>query len=320
MGQLPWLKLYTETIDDPKIKRLSVRERWIWVTVLCLAQKSPVNGKLMLTSTQKLDHSDIATAAMLTINDFTEEDKKNGNFEAWTQFGHEEFMVESAIQKFESLEMIKRDKNGVVTLCNFLKRQFGKASNAPDEIRKRVESFRKRKKSEHETPSCNADVTRCNAIDKDIDRDKDKEEEEDKKREESLRGEKKNEKTAPNVAQAPLKELLKTYHSICTDLPKVLQLTHTRKIHAAARLKEHPEIEFWQGYFRRVARSDFLCGRAPPKSDGRPFKADFEWLIKQANFVKVCEGRYDNREIQKQKTWLEKQQEKEQSERVASNE
>ena len=131
MGQLPWLKLYTETIDDPKIKRLTVRERWIWVTVLCLAQKSPVNGKLMLTSSQKLDHSDIATAAMLSINDFTEDDKNNGNFEAWTQGGHEEFMVESALKKFESLEMIKRDKNGVVTLCNFLKRQFGKASNAP---------------------------------------------------------------------------------------------------------------------------------------------------------------------------------------------
>jgi len=209
MGQLPWLKLYTETIDDPKIKRLSVRERWIWVTVLCLAQKSPVNGKLMLTSTQKLDHSDIATAAMLSINDFTEDDKNNGNFEAWTQGGHEEFMVESALKKFESLEMIKRDKNGVVTLCNFLKRQFGKASNAPDEIRKRVESFRKRKKSEHETPSCNADVTRCNAIDKDIDRDKDKEEEKEEIREESLRGEKKNEKTAPDVATTPPQELLK---------------------------------------------------------------------------------------------------------------
>ena len=115
-------------------------------------------------------------------------------------------------------------------------------------------------------------------------------------------------------------ELLKTYHEICTDLPKVLHLTHSRKIHAAARLKEHSEIEFWQGFFRRVARSDFLCGRAPPKGDGRPFKADFEWLIKQANFVKVCEGRYDNREAVKQKTWLEKQQEKEQSERVAGNE
>lgn len=94
----------------------------------------------------------------------------------------------------------------------------------------------------------------------------------------------------------PESEILKFYHKFCPSLSKVQKITGARSAAIRARWRDHPDLSFWESFFVRVETSDFLCGRAPP-GNGRemPFKADFEWIIKQANFVKILEGRYDNR-------------------------
>lgn len=95
----------------------------------------------------------------------------------------------------------------------------------------------------------------------------------------------------------PFSVLLNLYHEFCKELNPVEELTPARKQVLGARWDKRPTVDFWEKYFKRVSASDFLCGRAPP-GPGRstPFKADFEWIIKQENFIKILEGRYDNRD------------------------
>lgn len=43
----------------------------------------------------------------------------------------------------------------------------------------------------------------------------------------------------------------------------------------------------WIEYFSKVAESEFLCGK-----NDRGWRADFDWLLKGDNYLKVIEGRY----------------------------
>ncbi|AJW76890.1 hypothetical protein UF08_1 [Marinitoga camini virus 1] len=98
----------------------------------------------------------------------------------------------------------------------------------------------------------------------------------------------------------PYQKLVELYHTYCPSLPKVRILTETRKKYLNARWKEHPDLKFWEDYFKSVEKSDFLTGRV---DYGRrtPFLADFEWLIRPNNFAKVIEGKYKNREEKEEK-------------------
>ena len=65
------------------------------------------------------------------------------------------------------------------------------------------------------------------------------------------------------------------------------------------RWSEKPErqsLDWWREFFGYVSASDFLMGRA--NSNGRePFDCDLEWLVRPKNFVKVIEGKYENRKV-----------------------
>ena len=72
------------------------------------------------------------------------------------------------------------------------------------------------------------------------------------------------------------------------------RLTPKRKLKAAARLKDQPDLAYWERVVRRLAASSFATGK-----NDRQWKADFGWLIaNDENHVKVDEGKYDNREAQ----------------------
>jgi hypothetical protein len=60
------------------------------------------------------------------------------------------------------------------------------------------------------------------------------------------------------------------------------------------RLKEKPDLKFWEEFFTNVSKSDFLMGKV--KSRDHPhFEVDLEWLIRPTNFLKVLEGKYANK-------------------------
>lgn len=80
-------------------------------------------------------------------------------------------------------------------------------------------------------------------------------------------------------------------------------LNDTRKRHLVSRWREvvatdnisdpREGVEIFRQFFERVNQSDFLCGRVSSRG-GRAWKATFDWLVLPTNFLKVCEGHYDN--------------------------
>lgn len=97
----------------------------------------------------------------------------------------------------------------------------------------------------------------------------------------------------------PYDRLLEVFHAECTTLPRVMKLNDKRKTHLSARWREvdadskfenaDDGIEIFRTIFKRVNASDFLSGRA------KDWHATFDWLTDSStNFLKVCEGHYDN--------------------------
>lgn len=90
----------------------------------------------------------------------------------------------------------------------------------------------------------------------------------------------------------PVSEIVEMYHKTCPDLPKCKILTDSRKQAIRNRynqFREHEQGPLWafEVLFNKTAQSQFLS-----KDWG---KCNLDWLMKQANFVKVVEGNYDNK-------------------------
>ena len=88
------------------------------------------------------------------------------------------------------------------------------------------------------------------------------------------------------------KKILDLYHEALPALPSVKVLTQARKELIRERynqFKDHEKGPIWpfEVLFHKASQSEFLI-----KKWG---KCNFDWLMKQANFVKVIEGTYDDK-------------------------
>ena len=83
-------------------------------------------------------------------------------------------------------------------------------------------------------------------------------------------------------------EIADMYNTICISLPRMTTLSDKRKEAIAARLK-HYTVDQFREMFTKAENSAFLKG-----SNNRNWTANFDWLIKDANFAKVLDGNYDN--------------------------
>ena len=95
------------------------------------------------------------------------------------------------------------------------------------------------------------------------------------------------------------------YNQILPELPECQILSKTRKTHIEARFRQLAKeegfttskevLDGFRIFFEGVKRSDFLMGRKDPGiGRTRAFRADHDWLMKESNFIKVCEGKYMN--------------------------
>lgn len=86
-------------------------------------------------------------------------------------------------------------------------------------------------------------------------------------------------------------EVVTLYNSNCQGLPKVKALTELRRRAIRARWNANKDgaLEHFGELFRKAGKSDFLNG-----INDRAWIADFDWLMKEQNAVKVLEGKYDN--------------------------
>jgi hypothetical protein len=102
------------------------------------------------------------------------------------------------------------------------------------------------------------------------------------------------------VPPCPHGTLIDLYHGLLPTCDRVMLHSDTRnaatrarwrEVCSQAKLSSAEGVEFFKTFFASVAKSDFLMGRVPSR-ERRPFKADFLWLMRPTNFVKVCEGKY----------------------------
>jgi uncharacterized protein YdaU (DUF1376 family) len=70
--------------------------------------------------------------------------------------------------------------------------------------------------------------------------------------------------------------------------PSVQRLTPPRKAALSHRIADCGGVDEWCEAMERAARSPLLTGQA-----GRGWLANFDWLLKPANFTKLMEGNYD---------------------------
>jgi hypothetical protein len=90
----------------------------------------------------------------------------------------------------------------------------------------------------------------------------------------------------------PLEKITELYHEHLPMLTKVKVLNPKRKTQIRTRWREDPKrqsLEYWARLFAYVSKSDFLTGKA-----GK-WQADLEWITNSTNFVKIIEGKYENK-------------------------
>lgn len=85
--------------------------------------------------------------------------------------------------------------------------------------------------------------------------------------------------------------IVNMYNDTCVSLPTLSKLTDSRKRAIKARLKDN-SLDVIKKVFEKAEASDFLKGLK--NTDGRNWKANFDFLMKEANFIKTLEGNYDN--------------------------
>jgi len=95
------------------------------------------------------------------------------------------------------------------------------------------------------------------------------------------------------LSSAPYSEITKLYNSTCKSLPELKVLSDNRKNAIRLRWQKYGKkygVEIFKELFERAEESDFLSGRS-----GKWTGCNFDWLLKEANLIKVMEGSYDNR-------------------------
>lgn len=104
--------------------------------------------------------------------------------------------------------------------------------------------------------------------------------------------ERRNKGKARAQPDVPYAEIVDAFNATCVSLSKVIKTTGAREKAMRGRFRDefHGSIDEVKAYFRRVEESDLLSGRT-----NLDWRADFDWLMKLSNTIKVLEGKYDNR-------------------------
>lgn len=88
------------------------------------------------------------------------------------------------------------------------------------------------------------------------------------------------------VKESSYSEVVDCYHSICISFPKISKITDKRERAIKALLNKY-DIDTIKSIFSKAEKSLFLKGE-------KGWMANFDWIIKESNFIKILEGIYDD--------------------------
>jgi DNA-binding Lrp family transcriptional regulator len=95
----------------------------------------------------------------------------------------------------------------------------------------------------------------------------------------------------------PFFDILKAYQSICTSYPSVSVLDGDRRKAVIKLWKRYGNLTFFTRAFEKAQASAYLRG-----TNDRKWHADFDWIVKESNFAKILDGKFDVLYERKQKT------------------
>lgn len=273
MSDVKWIKVSTDLFSDEKIVFLRNMPDGdslltLWIFLLVLAGKINDNGYIYFKENVPY------TAQMLSLISHIPQST-----------------VELGLKTMQDFEMIDIDSNGMIIL-NWEKHQNIKGlEKIREQAKLRTRKYREKLKelspgnigSNNSSNSEQCDASRyvtVTHLEEELELDIDKRED-----------------SSGHVRDQPVpySKIVDLYHEICTSLPRIKALSQSRKGYIKARWQEHPDMEFWKEFFTEVESCKFLTGKADYK-DRKPFYADLEWLTRPNNFLKVLEGKYQDKE------------------------
>ncbi|WP_051532780.1 phage replisome organizer N-terminal domain-containing protein [Lachnobacterium bovis] len=225
-------------------------------------------------------------------------------------------VVRSAIKIFSELGMMEVMDDGTYFMRE-VQKMIGTAKQdekTRESTRLRVQAYRERKKqglleeNRYSNVTCNGEIEKD--IEKDIDTDKDTDKEIERDTESNhnrLLAESRNQTESdnplintPKQIRTNYQEIVDLFHQTCKSYPVLKSLTESRKKAIKARLNKY-SIDDIQTVFNKAEASDFMKG-----SNNRNWMANFDWMLKESNFVKILEGKYDNWEAKEKNTVFSK--------------
>ncbi len=273
MPDVKWIKIHTDIFKDDKIMLIRGMPNGdslfvLWVFLLVQAGRLNDGGKVYAAKGIAFSPQSLSTISAIPVT-----------------------TIELGLKLLSELQMIEIDDDGIIIL-NWEKHQnIEGLEKIREQTKLRVQKHREKQKellgNVTGNVTCNANTPHVTHLEdryKNIERD--------------IEEDKSSSRQKPDeAATIPYQKIVDLYHSICVSLPKVRALTAKRKSYIKARFKYYPDMKFWTEFFKRVEDSDFLTKRLEPK-DGKNqhFRADLEWITNEGNFVKILEGKYDNRE------------------------
>ena len=96
---------------------------------------------------------------------------------------------------------------------------------------------------------------------------------------------------APGI---PYQKIVNLYNDLCPKMNRCIKVSDARERAVRARYSSGYTLEDFEKLFRLAGESRFLNG-----GNDRNWRADFDWLVRDANMAKVLEGKYADKEEQK---------------------
>ena len=143
----------------------------------------------------------------------------------------------------------------------------------------------RRNGSKRSASGCDPQTKKASGCDSQEEEEKEKEEE----KEEEKDKDKDEEKDDAAKAAAECVTVFESFNRLCPKLPRVNKLTKKRRQAIKKALREWSAQELCAA-FEKVNRSPFLCG------DSGGWQADFDWILKPDNLLRIIEGSYAEKE------------------------
>lgn len=260
MADVKWIKITTDIFDDEKILLIeSLPDAYAiivcWFKLLCLAGKQNNSGVFLMG---RIAYTEKMLATIFRMKEAT---------------------VTMALKTFEEFGMVEI-VDGVITIPNWGKHQSLEQIEARKEYQKEYQrAYRQRQKALAAAEDDEKHLRKClrEPLHEQNINSLEEEGEEERERE----GEKKE--------RIDYSGVVALYNSLCPSFPPVKALSNARRKAIKARMNAYTLDDF-KTLFEKAEASDFLKGK-----NNRNWTADFDWLIKDANMVKVLEDKY-NRE------------------------